>query len=247
MKGNSFKILNNKNELCLIVHGFYANTASMSELAEQLTSQFDIIAPLLPGHNTFPEDLYNFSYIDWVKYIYFIITENKNKYSKIHYIGHSMGGTIGLYLTSQFTNIFDSIITINSPVFMFRYVQYIIKLSAILDLKFSPIKINKSKDEHIEEWTGYKSNIPFFSVQEFLKLTYAAKNFLKKIKLPILIIQSTKDRTVPPLNCDIIYNNVSSKIKYLKKIDSHSHNIVVHRKEKYKIFDECKKFYNELL
>lgn len=67
LDGSSFFYSGNKTGFVL-VHGFTATTTEVKPLAERLYQQgYTISAPLLPGHDTHPDDLNRVHWQEWYK------------------------------------------------------------------------------------------------------------------------------------------------------------------------------------
>ena len=65
LDGNSFYHQGNSTGF-LLIHGFTASTAEVRPLADRLTELgYTVSAPLLPGHNTHPDDLNKTKWQDW--------------------------------------------------------------------------------------------------------------------------------------------------------------------------------------
>ena len=65
LDGSSFIYPGNKTGFVL-VHGFTATTTEVRPLAERLHQEgYTVSAPLLPGHDTHPDDLNKVSWQDW--------------------------------------------------------------------------------------------------------------------------------------------------------------------------------------
>lgn len=117
-----------KKIACLLIHGFAASPKELIPLGDYLKNNFDVYAPLLPGHGTNIEDLDKRSYMEWVNCANNVYEYLNTKYKKVVIIGFSMGGTIALQISKK--NPPYKIITISSPI-------------DLLDLKFITAKIKE--------------------------------------------------------------------------------------------------------
>ena len=150
-----------------------------------------------------------------------------------------MGGAIGLHLAGS-EKIFNSIITINSPVFLDFKSILLIRFSHLFNLNISMKK--PSDSSYLEKWTGYTNDIPSSAFREMLKVLKAGYRSLGSINIPVLIIQSNGDRRIPPENAEFILNRIASRTKKIKYINCRSHNIIVNRDFKNEVFGECIEF-----
>lgn len=113
-KGYYFKDKENKEIAILMLHGFAASPIELQPLAEYLKKDFDIYAPILPGHKTDIKDLDNQKYTNWLKFSEQVYNRLLEEYSKVILVGFSMGGTISLYLASKKAPY--KIVTLSSPI-----------------------------------------------------------------------------------------------------------------------------------
>ena len=93
---------NSENGIYLI-HGFTNTTYEVKKMAEYLSKKgYHTIANNLPGHGTTIEECNRVKYQDWLDAIEHDIAELSSKCKKIHIIGSSMGGVLGLHLATKF-------------------------------------------------------------------------------------------------------------------------------------------------
>ena len=93
--------LKRKETAILIIHGFAASPIEQKPLAEYLKDDYDIYAPILPGHKTNILDFSKQKYKNWLSFSEKIYEELLKEYSKVVLLGFSMGGTICLYLSTK--------------------------------------------------------------------------------------------------------------------------------------------------
>lgn len=90
-----------KDTAILILHGFAASPIEQKPLAEFLKKDYDVFAPILPGHKTNITDFSKQKYKTWLSFSEKIYNRLLEDYSKVILIGFSMGGTISLYLSTK--------------------------------------------------------------------------------------------------------------------------------------------------
>lgn len=100
-KGYYYRAQKKKEIAILIIHGFAASPEEQKPLAEYLKDDYDIYAPILPGHKTDIIDFSKQKYKSWLNFSEKIYEELLNEYSKVVLLGFSMGGTICLYLATK--------------------------------------------------------------------------------------------------------------------------------------------------
>ena len=90
----------------LLIHGFTATTVEVSKLAKHLHMQgFSVLAPLLPGHNTTPQDLNKTKYTEWISTVESAYKELDTACDYVLVCGESMGGVLSLYLGENYPQI----------------------------------------------------------------------------------------------------------------------------------------------
>lgn len=78
-------------------------------------------------------------------------------------------------------------------------------------------------------------------MMELNNFSYSFQKNINKIITPILVIQSEKDTTVDPISGEMIYNNVSSKLKDIYRVPDSGHMLIL-EKSKYDVFKKIDKF-----
>lgn len=229
-KGYYFKDKENKEIAILMLHGFAASPIELQPLAEYLKKDFDIYAPILPGHKTDIKDLDNQKYTNWLKFSEQVYNRLLEEYSKVILVGFSMGGTISLYLASKKAPY--KIVTLSSPInfldadfakiLLTDWKKTNISLSMVLD----EIKAISKKQISVE-----KSNID--------KMRLVINNIYKKIIKDFSVSNSELSSFVDTYD-KISYNaihEIFQLVKYVKtqvsKVESDL--LIIHSKSDYLI------------
>jgi len=90
-----------KETAILMIHGFASSPKEFEPLSEYLKKDYDIYAPILPGHKTNVTDFSKKKYTDWLNFSENIYNYLQKEYSKVILLGFSMGGTICLNLAAK--------------------------------------------------------------------------------------------------------------------------------------------------
>ncbi len=202
----------------LLLHGFTTSPQDLNGLAKFLAnSDLTVYAPLLPGHGTSPEDLNKVTYMDWIKATINAYNELREKeYREVYIIGHSMGGLLALRLGELYGDI-SGLVVAATPIVI---KGFLLKLGPLAK-RF--VKFIKKKGEI----NPYAYDVwPINGVAELFKLQNLVKNELKSVISPTLIIQGEKDEIVAIESADIIYENISSKIKRKVIINNAGHRVL---------------------
>ncbi len=224
-------------ECVLLIHGFTGSPAGMRPLAESLNKGgegFSVRCMLLPGHGTDADDMLGLSWKKWYTAAAAEFRELRAQYPKVSVIGLSMGGNIALNLAA--TMDIHRLVTISTPIVIRNKLSYLAEFLSVFR-KYqpwghsAPLKGELRFDYEI----GY-SYIPVRSIAEVRKMTIASFNRLHRVKQPILIAQSVRDRTVSMRSPYLIYDRVSSEYRELLLLMNARHNAVL-SPERQKLFD----------
>jgi carboxylesterase len=228
LDGAPFQLIGNRDICIVLVHGFTATPVEVRPLAEFVHQHgYGIIAPLLPGHNTTPEDLNNQKWTDWVREVEQSIDQAKKFYSKVFIGGESMGALICTHIAAKDPEL--SGVILYAPAFRVK------NLWASFALRFiKPFlkKANAGVDDDspalpgTHPWKGYRVNPTKAAYQMFL-LQRITNKMVGCIKQPILILQGTKDTTVDISAIERLYQTISSKTKDLLWYQNSGHCIIL--------------------
>ncbi len=226
----------------ILLHGFTGSPLSLREFANILAEKdYTVYCPLLPGHGTTPEDLNKVKWVDWVNAVEEAIKKMRElEISNLFIGGISLGGTLTLRI-GEIRQDIDGLIPIATPVIMKKLI-----LKFVPVLKWIIKYVKKERRRSQEARNGSYDVWPVRAIHEVLKLMKKTKKELHRITSPILIIHSKKDDLVPFENIDIIYNNVSSKVKKKVILERSSH-AVLYEDEREIVYKEVLSFLEKLL
>lgn len=220
----------------LLQHGFVGSNLEFMYLGNYLSSfGYRVLIPVLPGHGINSQILYNFNSDDWInshnQSIDFLKNEKKNR--KIILVGHSLGGTLGL-INSSIRNDITGLVTIAAPVNLGLFTHLGIKfMNKVRGTKYHDYRRFEFEDErlyqhpYVQFLVDHYGFVTYKSFNDLIKCVELAKKSLNKINIPILIIQSSKDPSVPYTNSHTIFNNVQSKTKSLETLINSYHSCLV--------------------
>jgi carboxylesterase len=192
----------------------------------------------LKGHNTKSSDLHGVTYQDWLYQAERAYLQAMKKWDIVFVGGLSTGGQLALYIASKYP--VNGIISIGTPLRI--KIQWSMRYFAHL-LKYIPYQIQKKNsfpEKRIQEISlsrkGAYNSFPISSAAQVYLLTKQVRRFyIKKVKDPILLIQSTTDHLIPDYNIDIFKKWLKTPAKYIQTMwikDSYHLVNLDHSKEK---------------
>jgi carboxylesterase len=207
----------------LLVHGFTGSPISLRPLAELLSQRgFAIELPLLPGHGTKPRDLMPTRYADWRAEALAGLNRLRQRTQHVVAVGLSMGGTLVLDLATS--EPLDGAVTINAQIL--DRGGLIVKLAPLIE-KLVPIApasaagltkndIKKGGDEQAYDWVAAAAG------NSLVRALPELRGKLGRVSVPLLVIYSRDDHSVPPENSKALPALVGSKqITVLELEDSY--------------------------
>lgn len=212
-----------------LVHGLNHSPQCWEQwLPDFQAAGYDVYAPLISGFGTSIEDYEHSCYPQWYQSMKDQYLQVRSRYKHVVYIGHSLGGMMGLQLAEETSGTPlspDLLVTISTPVvcnslkdraisqpllFIARPLSLITPHTPFAHLQ-SRKPARHNSDGH-ETWTGYDGT--FF--KQALSTVFhmpEVRAGLKRITIPVLSIQDKRDRTVSSKNLSIIQNEIGSKEK----------------------------------
>jgi len=189
----------------ILIHGFTATTVEIRPLADYFISKgYTVMAPLLPGHGTNPEELNKHKYRDWTDCVENGYIKLSSECDSIIVGGESMGGVLSLYLAEKYPEI--------SALLLFSTALTVARLKYAKLLKLGTPIIDKNLPEDHLAWQGY-SVYPLWAADQFFKLTKIVKKKINKVKSPAIIFQGANDKSIDPENMQFIFDSIGSDIK----------------------------------
>lgn len=183
----------------LLLHGYTAASPEMRPIGDYLADKgLTVVAPLLPGHGTTPEDLNSRTWREVADAAADELYALQARCDRVYVGGLSMGGLLTLHLGQRCSGIAGLI-----PMAAALYLRD--PLSRLLPiLRHFISTIPKSKDVHASivdaasarlMWSYDRNPVRFAS--EVLDLMHHVRHRLPQIDLPILAFHGARDRTVP--------------------------------------------------
>ena len=227
-----------------LIHGFSSTTYEMKLLAEFLASKnMHVVTKNLPGHGTTVEDCNRVKFQDWLDFSKQELAILASKSEQIFIVGSSMGGLIALYLASMFP---VNGVIVGGLVMKFKkpFMTNIVNTLLCQLLKTREKKMIFDADERDKiNFYGY-SHYPLIALNEFRKMIKFITPELKKIKVPVLLIHSNKDKTSIKDNVLIAKKVIPSQESEIFIVNEAHHNMFDLNPDQKTIFDKLLNFIN---
>ncbi|OGY43857.1 MAG: hypothetical protein A2729_05230 [Candidatus Buchananbacteria bacterium RIFCSPHIGHO2_01_FULL_39_14] len=214
----------------LLLHSFTSTPYEFSDLARYLAEKdITVYVPTLAGHGTNPDELAKTTALDWQKSAEHSYLFLKQHVKKIYVIGSSFGGNLALYLATKFTNPLAGIVSMGTPIKVrwqkaFKFALY----SYGWLKKYQKKRRADYKLMYLDQEQVVYPVMPVPSLRRFFnfikKITIPS---LSKIKVPILIIQSSADRIVSPDSAQYLHEHLGSEDKRILWINGSHHALAV--------------------
>jgi carboxylesterase len=216
----------------LFIHGFTSSCYDYIELGRYLASK-DITnkAVLLDGHGTSPEHLMTKTDKDWKKSVVAGANELRKHCDTLFVCGDSMGGNLALWYASKYR--VDGVISIGTPIFLKRerLLKFIFPFMRAFKLYQKKWYHKVNLDPAIVAQRVTYHLIPLRSAVYAARVIKETKKVLKKVKDPLLVMQSTTDFGVGEGSVDYIYRKSSSLVKQIVWIKETYHVVIVDKKK----------------
>jgi carboxylesterase len=191
----------------LLFHGFTSSPTEFSELSSFLADQdISVYCPYIPGHGTTPEDLGKKRWTDWTSFAVETYRQLKEKHKCLFVGGLSFGGTLALYLASQFhvTGVVGMACGTRLQMPSLCLVPFVKRF-----IRHTRKRATNYMCESSNTRKTYCVN-PLTAVHELIKYYKHLDTVLHKINSPLILLHSVYDPTVPYKNTQYILSHVSS-------------------------------------
>lgn len=210
----------------LLIHGYTASTAEVRPLGKYLHERgYTVSGPLLPGHNTSPQDLNRKRWRDWTNAVEQAYTSLKSKCERVFVCGESMGALLTLYLAEHHPEIAG--IVLYAPAMRIanhtatmrqaRLLQYLVPYVA---------KQDREPSAADERWRGYQVN-PIHALVELNDLQREIAKQLQQIHQPLLILQGRLDKSIDLISGELILQHISSTDKEMHWFENSTHCLIL--------------------
>lgn len=202
---------------CLCVHGFTASPEEMRWMGEHLHAQgYTVYGPRLSGHGTAPIHMARQRWQDWYEDVISGLALLRTQCRTVYAVGLSMGGLLSLRAAAE--GLVDGAAILASPVELdvplLRWtplLKYAIRFTrehpSELDARVREVQRAAGRDDYGR--VAYP-NMPVAAIQQLGALMTEVRAHLPRVTVPLLLVYSRADRTVPFRNLALVRDTVGS-------------------------------------
>jgi carboxylesterase len=197
---------------CLLIHGFTGSPPEMRGLGEYLAGKgLTVLGVRLAGHGTRPEEMARTGWRDWAASAEEGLRELRGRCQQAFVGGLSMGGVLSLYLAARHP--IAGAIVMAAPTRLSDWRVPFVPLAKHFMKWYRPGGETDLTDPTAQERMWAYNRIPMGCIDQLRQLIRLVHQELPRVSVPVLIMQGTHDRYVPPDCAQEIYERVTSQDK----------------------------------
>jgi len=204
----------------LFLHSLGSTNLVFQEFEEYLQEQgFRTSSPLLPGHGTFPKDLKNYTYKDWIQ-----ASEQAllNLNCQVNFVvGQITGATLALQLAATHPELLG-IVTLSGIITLPKWYTRFNAFLKWVNWGSPESNLLPFCDPNIGEKNTLYEKLPQIALNETFSLIRQTRKILKKVIQPIYIFHSSARKEIGVQNAHFLFEKVASKKKKLMFIEKGS-------------------------
>ncbi len=222
----------------------------MRSVINRLHSQnFTVLAPLLEGHGTTPEQCSQTRWPDWFRSAQKAYLELSAQCSRVFVCGLSLGALLTLKLAIEYPSL-SGISCLATPLFFKPWVKNLLPIAASKPVGYlwkyqKKFGVDvKDPDAKANFWNYDLMPIPCInSIQE---LQILVEGSLSAVKSPALLVHSRHDSTAPYDSMSMVAKNISSPITESITLEN-SYHIITMDYEKEHVATKVSNFFTQFL
>lgn len=201
----------------LLLHGWTGTRTMMRPLVQPLHSMgLPTRLPALRGcEDGSPDALLKVTWQDWLEDGRLALLDLLDEVDRAIIVGHSMGGMIALSLAADYPQNLDSVVTAGTPGRMLTPFAPGNKLYPLFRLlwRFIPT-YNKGQlayaDPSAEQLDDSLRVVPMIAIKQLFDFINQQNNYLPRVSVPLLILQSRADSSCVPDSAEILCGRTST-------------------------------------
>ena len=230
----------------------------MSRVFSELSESFDVFCYCLPGHGTSPINIKTVRWEDWYTDSTMHYRNLTKKYDEVYLGGLCMGAVLALAIASEYRDV-RGILSLSTTLFLdgwtIPWYNFLMPIGVHTILRYyysfperEPYglknEVLRKKIAALQRKnTVALDNYPMSCIYELLKMSRFARQNMRKVTSPVLIMHAREDDLTGTRSADFVYNHISSKIKEYIKLENSYHLIVMDNERDF-VFEKSIEFLN---
>jgi carboxylesterase len=222
---------------CLLIHGYTGTPREMRLLGAHLAGEgHTVLGIRLFAHGTRPQDMFRARWRDWVASVEDGFDLLKGVCDRVVVMGLSMGGVLSLIAAARYA--VTGVVAMSTPYYApdprIRPLRPLIPLASLF-WRYGPKGESDWHDPQAAIGHLDYPQSPIRSVAELNDLILEMQRSLAAIRVPLLLIHSHGDRTLPADHATQLFAQVGSKDKELMWVEDSGH-VITCDAEREKVF-----------
>ena len=225
---------------CLLIHGFTGTPKEMRLMGEYLSEiGYSVLGIRLVGHATTQTDMIRTRWWDWLASVEDGINLLRNNVDKLYVMGLSMGGVLSLISASRYK--IDGVVAMSTPYSLPN--DWRLKMIKFLHIFMPEVPKDEPdwQDDNFSKIHVSYSTYPTRSIAELKELIDVMHSSLPKIKIPVMLMQSRKDKSIKNNAIQSIYDSLGSTEKQILWVENSGH-VITREPDKEIVFKAAKEF-----
>ena len=205
----------------VLVHGYTGTPMELRPLGDYLAAQgFTVLGVRLQGHGTSWQELEQTTWPEWYQDVADGVQKLRDCCESVSVAGLSLGGLLAAKAAAGLP--LASVVLMSTPIYVrdwrapfIKYLRFFVR--RIRRHKFQGSELRKKYDFSYAEMP-VKPLPSLFALRDLCRDEY-----LGRITVPALVIQSTVERTVKPASAQFIYEHLGSRHKQLLWLQKSGH------------------------
>jgi carboxylesterase len=193
----------------LLCHGFTGTPAGMRPWGRYLAhAGLTVRGPRLPGHGTTWQEMNRTRWTDWYGCVRRELLELRQRCDEVFVFGLSMGGTLALRLAQDYGEAVAGLALVNPSVLSLRRETALLPALSKLVPSMAGLGGDIAKPGVVEQ--AY-ARTPLRAAASLGSLWRLVRQDLAKITQPVLLMHSSVDHVVEPVNSRVVADGVRSR------------------------------------
>lgn len=230
----------------LVLHGFTSNFNCVDGVLPRLEKHgLPYRMPALRGHQTQAVDLRGVVWHDWLDDGERALVDLLQEVEQVVIVSLSMGSLVGIELAIKYPQQVAGLVCIAPALKAYGPNSRVASLLAkvLKNYKFKPAADHWCEPKLYWERNKNYMAVPTTAIVEFLRFTEHVRpsQKLQQISVPLLVIETKRDKVVYASESERLYNTVSSVSKQLKWFEKSGHEMLLDC-EAEQVLDEIETF-----